>query len=115
MVVWFNPETKSYGIEAETTYTGEDPKAARFELDSSLEMELPSSALTQSAPWTVTTEIGGNHPAIRFTPDGFIDESSPEWVWLKVAREDVPDAVWLTLSENRLNYELQNNQPIISR
>ena len=115
MVMWFDPDAGTYGVEAEMTYTGEDAKAVSYELDSNLEMEMPTAALTESVPWKITTEIGGNFPAIRFTPDGFIDETSPMWVWVKVARDDMPDAVWLTLNENRLNYELQNNQPIASR
>jgi len=115
MVMWFNPELGTYGVEAEITYTGTDVKAVEFELDSSLQMELPPPALTGRTLWKSTTEIAGIYPAIRFTPDGFIDEASPEWVWLKVAREDHPDAVWLALDENRLNYELQNTMPLVDR
>lgn len=115
MVMWFDPDSRAYGVEAEMSYTGTDTKAVEYELDSSLEMELPPPALTGPVPWKITTEIAGIHPAIRFTPDGFIDETSAEWVWLKVSRDDQPDAVWLALSHNRVNYELQNAQPIVSR
>jgi hypothetical protein len=34
---------------------------------------------------------------------------------LKVTREGMPDAVWVTLTEDRLNYELQNTEPVIRR
>jgi len=115
MVMWFNPDQGTYGVEAEMTYTDTDTKAVEYQLDSNLEMELPSTVLNDVVPWKITKEIGGMHPAIRFTPDGFISETSPEWVWLKVARDDHPDAVWLALSANRLNYELQSLKPDFSR
>jgi len=115
MVMWFNPNERTYGAQAEMTYTKTDNKAVEYELDSNLEMELPSPALTTPVPWKITTGIAGNYPAIRFTPDGFIDESSPKWVWIRVSREDQPDAVWLVLSNNRINYELQNTLPLVDR
>jgi type II secretion system protein H len=115
IVMWFNPENQTYGIEAEVTYDQNDPEAIAYELDSNLEMELPKGVITETIPWKATTEIAGDYPSIRFTPDGFIDENSPEWVWIKVTRADTPDAVWLALSDNRLNYELQNSQPLERR
>jgi len=115
MVMWLNPEQGTYGVEAEMTYTDTDTKAVEYQVDSKLQMELPSAAFYEAVPWKITTEIGGIHPAIRFTPDGYISETSPEWVWLKIASDNEPDALWLALSENRLNYELQNRQPGPSR
>jgi prepilin-type N-terminal cleavage/methylation domain-containing protein len=118
MVMWFNPEEKTYGVEAEVTYADKnesDKKLVKYVLDTSIEMEMPRASTTTKAPWQLTTEIAGIHPSIRFTPDGFIDEASPEWVWLKVKREDYPDAVWLARSNNRLNYELQDTLPAVDR
>jgi prepilin-type N-terminal cleavage/methylation domain-containing protein len=113
MVMWFDPELGKYGVKAELTYDGEDKKAVEYQLDSNLQMELPSTALTtaEPVPWKITADISGIHPSIRVTPDSFIAETSPEWVWIKVIREDQPDAIWLALSANGLNYELQNTQP----
>lgn len=115
MVMWFNPESHSYGVEAEMTYTDSDAKAVEYELNSDLQMELPSAALNDVVPWKITAEIAGTYPAIRFTPDGFVAETSPEWVWVKTTRDDEPDAVWLVLNENHVNYELQNTKPYFSR
>lgn len=117
VVMWFKPEEKKYGIEAEFTYDDEDKKKVEYEVDSSLQIEMPSAAYSTNAPvpWKITGDISGIYPSIRFTPDGFIAETSPQWVWIKVKREDQPDAVWLTLSANGLNYELQNTQPTPSR
>ena len=112
MVLWFNPDENTYGLEAETTFTDTDTKAVEYQLDSNLQLEVDTSVLGQSVPWKITTEIAGSTPAIRFTPDGFIAETSPVWVWLKQTHEGEADAAWLVMDENHLNYELQNVQPI---
>jgi prepilin-type N-terminal cleavage/methylation domain-containing protein len=113
MVMWFDPELGKYGVKAELTYDGEDKKAVEYQLASNLQMELPSTALTtaEPIPWKITADISGIYPSIRVTPDSFIAETSPEWVWIKIIREDQPDAVWLALNANGLNYALQNTQP----
>lgn len=111
MVMWFNPEAGTYGLAAEATYTDTDPKAVEYQLDSSLAVELAPATPDQPVPWKITTQIAGSQPAIRFTPDGFVSETSPAWVWLKISRDGEADAVWLALNDNRLKYELQNVQP----
>jgi hypothetical protein len=50
----------------------------------------------------------GNLPMIRFSPDGFIAETSPEHV---VLRQGEVDAIWIVQSPNRLNYEIQSEEP----
>ncbi|HEU5071617.1 MAG TPA: GspH/FimT family pseudopilin [Verrucomicrobiae bacterium] len=111
MVMWFKPDEGTYGLEAEMTYTETDDKAVEYHLDSNLSLELAPATGLSTTPWKITTQIAGNQPAIRFTPDGFIADTSPAWILLKVARDDEPDCVWLAQTENRLNYELQNTQP----
>jgi type II secretion system protein H len=111
MLMWFRPEQNAYGLQAETTYTDTDTKAVEYQLDSDLQMELAAAITNPSAPWKITAEIAGNQPVIRFTPDGFIADTSPAWVCLKVARENEPDAKWVALDDNRVKYELQNTQP----
>lgn len=115
MVMWFKPDENTYGLEAESTYSGTDSKAVEYQLDSNVAIELAPPTANQPLAWKATTQIAGNQPAIRFTPDGYISETSPAWVWLKLARDDEPDAIWLTLSDNHLNYELQNAQPLANR
>jgi prepilin-type N-terminal cleavage/methylation domain-containing protein len=115
MVMWFKPDENTYGLEAESTYSGTDTKAVQYQLDANVAIELAPPTANQPLAWKATTQIAGNQPAIRFTPDGYISETSPAWVWLKLARDDEPDAIWLTLSDNHLNYELQNAQPLANR
>ena len=109
MVMWFKPDEGAYGVQAEVTYNGADDKAIEYQLDSSLQLELPPASLVGTVPWKITTQIAGNHPAIRFTPDGFVSDTSPVWVWLKLTQE--PDAVWLALDDSRVKYELQTIRP----
>jgi hypothetical protein len=49
---------------------------------------------------------------MRFTPDGFISENSPEWVWLRERRDgEVGPGLWVAFSPSRLNYALWTNEP----
>ena len=47
-----------------------------------------------------------NSPMLRFPPDGFIDETSPQSV---VLRDQSGESIWITQSRNRLNYEIHTN------
>lgn len=113
MVMWFKPEEKAYGVQAEMTYDESDRKAVEYTLDSNLELELPPASLLAPAPWKITTQIAGNQPAIRFTPDGYVSDTSPVWVAVKLS--DETDAVWLALDDHRVRYALQTVQPLASR
>ncbi len=113
IVMWFNPDERTYGITAELTYTESDERAVQYELDAALQLELPPASLTGPAPWKITTQIAGIQPAIRFTPDGFVSDTSPVWVALKL--NEATDAVWLALDENRVKYALQTIQPLANR
>jgi len=110
MVLWLDQEKGTYGLKAEMTYTEEDTKAVEFELGKDLKMEVEQPITTlQAAPWRVTTEAAGNQPAIRFTPDGFIGDNSPDRVVLRQVHEGESDEIWIGQSRNRLNYEIQTN------
>lgn len=115
MILWFRPDNNTYGLEAETTYGGVDTLAVTNQVDSQLEIQLDDSTSRETLPWKATRQIAGNRPAIRFTPDGFIGETSPLWVWIKPTDEDEADAVWLVMDENHLNYALQSFQPVTRR
>lgn len=113
MVMWFKQEEKTYGVQAEMTYTDTDEKAVEYKLDSNLELELPPASLIAPAPWKITTQIAGNQPAIRFTPDGYVSDTSPVWVAVKLS--DDADATWLALDDNRVRYALQTVQPLANQ
>jgi len=107
IVLWIDSKASSYGIEQEVSYSTDDRNAFDFVLDRELEIQitdLPNqTALTRTAAALAT---GRNAHAIRFGPDGFIDESSPRTI---VIRQSGGDASWISQSRNRLNYEVQTN------
>ena len=115
MVLWIDAKQGAYGLTAERTYTEQDSKAVEFRLDSNLqvEVEMPPTAVTRFSQWNRLTQVAGDVPTIRFTPDGFISETSPSRVLI---REGDDGALWIAQSRNRLNYEIQtDHSPSLSR
>ncbi len=107
MVLWIDDQQGLYGLEAEPTYQEQDPKAVEFQLhnDLSLEVEQPD-VRPLASQWSRPRQNANRLPEIRFTPDGFIDESSPEAVLLREGEERM---IWVGQSRNRSHYELQTN------
>ncbi len=107
MVLWIDDKQGLYGLEAEPTYQEEDPKAVEFELHSDLSIEVEQPEVRPLASqWSRPTQKPNRLPEIRFTPDGFIDETSPEAVLLREGEERM---IWVSQSRNRSHYELQTN------
>lgn len=109
MLLWLRPDTGAYGLMSETTFTDTDTRAVNYALNTDLRMEVDSLTLETESPWKKAALATGSKQYIRFTPDGFVADESPAWVWLKTT--DGSDATWLVLDENRLNYELSSLQP----
>jgi len=108
VVLWINTRQGSYGLRQEAGYTGQDTKAVDFLLGKDLRLEvagLPAQLgpLDQSR---ATRQTDPNTPMLRFPPDGFIDETSPQSV---VLRDQSGESIWITQSRNRLNYEIHTN------
>lgn len=97
MVLWLDAPGGAYGLEEDQSYDNYDPKAARFTLDKELRIEV-SNPVVQG-----TNRL--RLPALRFLPDGSIDESSPETVRVLDTKGV---ALWLAQSRNRLCYEIRN-------
>ena len=110
MVLWMDEERGAYGLKSERADSDQDDKAVEFELakDLKLEVQLAVSGL-HSMPWKITTTVANNRPAMRFTPDGFIGDNSPDRVVLRQVHEGEDDLIWIGLSRNRLYYEIQTN------
>lgn len=124
MILWIDERERQYGLETAPSFIDEDPKALEFQLEDTLELEVAQPPLSRmgqrlsldiSNPGERTSPItrGGppslsGLPRIRFQPDGFIAESSPEYLTL---REGTRAAVWLVQTTNRLAYELRTDLP----
>jgi type II secretion system protein H len=100
MMLWVNEKQNAYGLEAETSPQAGDPKAENLTLDENLQI-----AVLNSGSAALTTFR--NLPAIRFLPDGTIDENSPQLLRLTDARGF---ALWLLESRNHTGYEIQDTE-----
>ncbi len=97
MLLWIDAEERAYGVEQETPPRNGDPKAMTFVLNETVSLE-PSAA----SPWPVR---GKSLPAIRFLPDGLIDESSPTNLHL-IGADNA--SLWLVQTTNHVSYEIRN-------
>ena len=77
----------------------------KFALSEELRVEVQTPAILMPAsPLNQTVAGLGNAPIIRFTPDGFIGENSPERIGF---RQGADDPIWIAESTSRLKYEIQ--------
>ena len=107
MVLWIDARRGAYGLQQEAGYTDSDSNAVSFRLSEEMRIEAQTPAIaTLMSQLNQTVPGAGNLPRIRFTPDGFIGETSPERVLFRHGRED---AIWIVESTNRLKYEIQAN------
>ncbi|HTX20301.1 MAG TPA: GspH/FimT family pseudopilin [Candidatus Aquilonibacter sp.] len=100
MVLWVDEKNNTYGLQAETTGKAGDPKAETLTVDSTLQIAVLNTGL--GAPTTFN-----NLPAIRFLPDGTVDENSPQMLQLT---DSAGVSRWLVESSNRMGYEIQDSK-----
>lgn len=107
MVLWIDMRQGAYGLEAEAGYTETDGRAVEFRFgdDLEVEVELPLDE-ARSGQRNRSPRIEAELAEIRFTPDGFISESSPERIIMSQGDAGV---IWIGLSRNQLYYEIQTN------
>ena len=100
MVVWVDEKNGAYGLQAETTGKDGDPQAENLSVDSTLQIAVLNAGL--SAPTTFN-----NLPAIRFLPDGTVDENSPQTLQLT---DSAGTTRWLVELPNRTGYEIRDGK-----
>ena len=99
-VLWVDEKQGIYGLQAETPGPAGDPKAETLSLDSTLEIAVPNTGLGLSTTFS-------NLPAVRFLPDGTVDENSPQKLQLT---DSAGTRRWLVESRNRTAYEISDSQ-----
>ena len=99
-VLWVDEKAGAYGLTMETPPAGGDAKAENLTLDENLQI----AVLNTGSTGTTTFQ---NLPAIRFLPDGTIDENSPQTLRLNDAKGN---ALWLIETRNRTGYEVRDTQ-----
>jgi type II secretion system protein H len=100
MMLWLDQKAGTYGAEAETSGQNGDPKAEELTVDSTLQL-----ALLKAGTGTQTTFK--NFPAIRFLPDGTVDEGSPQTLKLT---DSAGFSRWLVEAGNRQGYEISDSE-----
>jgi type IV fimbrial biogenesis protein FimT len=100
MVLWLDEKQGIYGLQAETTGRNGDPKAESLSLDSTLQLAVVDTG-------SVGITKFQNLPAIRFLPDGTVDENSPQMLRLMDAKGN---ALWLIESRDRNGYEIRDRE-----
>lgn len=98
VVLWMNTKQGSYGMEREGSSENSDPKALEFSVDGNVQIEVINTA-------KVGTTVR-HLPAIRFSPDGTIDENSPPTLRLG---DTTGAMLWLVQTRNRMGYEIRNS------
>jgi type II secretion system protein H len=98
MMLWLDEKGSTYGMEAETSGKDGDPKAESLPVDSVLR-------LTVTSPGTGEQATFKDLPAIKFLPDGTVDETSPQALQL----QDVYGFTRLmVLGKTRMGYEISD-------
>ena len=112
--LWINVKQGRYGLAACGGYTETRTNAVEFGLDQGVQMMVspPPGALTQSNYWTPSTTRGGSMPVIRFQPDGFISDTSPQSI---VFRQGQGAQIWLVENPNHVRYDLQTDHAKATR
>jgi type II secretion system protein H len=98
MMFWIDAKNDAYGVSAETSGPNGDPAAENLTVDSTLQISV--AGIGTGAQTTFN-----NLPAIRFLPDGTVDENSPQT--LELVDSD-GKAQWLVESRNRTGYEISD-------
>ncbi len=104
--LWVNPRDGTYGLEALSGYTETKTKPEQYKVDSTVQIVLPTSTtiLTHSNYWSQTTSHFGVVTKIRFQPDGFISDASPQNVYL---RQGNNDQIWIAEAPTHLQYDIK--------
>jgi type II secretion system protein H len=101
MLLWVDEKKGLYGLTAETSSANGDLKAETVTAD-------PTLQLTVTSVGASATTTFNNFPAVRFLPDGTVDESSPQVVQLTDA---VGISRWLVETMYRTGYEVTDTKP----
>jgi Tfp pilus assembly protein FimT len=112
MDLWINLKQSNYGMAASRGYTETKTNNTSFTLDKDVQMQVsqPLGVLIASNVWTPfnNSRRNGAIAVIRFQPDGFISDTSPQAV--KFIQGQDPE-IWIMENSNRMRYDIDLNHP----
>jgi len=100
VVVWVDEKQDAYGISEETPGKNGDPQAETLPVDSTVQISVLNAGL--GTPTTFK-----NLPAIKFLPDGTMDENSPPTLQLT---DSAGHSRWFIETRNRMGYDVSDTQ-----
>jgi type II secretion system protein H len=108
VVLWINPKESTYGLTVQSSFNDPegDAHAVQYAVESTLTLEVPQGAVTATSEQD-DEKLGLNIDGIaviRFTPDGFYDDSSVSKITI---RQGADAALELVPTVNRLGYEIR--------
>jgi type II secretion system protein H len=108
--LWINPRAGSYGLEALSGYAQAQTKPLSYNLDSTVQIAFsaPSSLLAHSNYWSQAKGQIGAVAKIRFQPDGFVSDASPDNIYLRQGNES---QIWIAEAPSHLKYDIKSGQP----
>jgi type II secretion system protein H len=110
MVLWIDTRQRTFGLEAATGYVETDTKAVEFTLDKDVQVEISvPRVLVRSTQLDQSARATANTPMIRFSPDGFISETSPDFIVFRDERDKGDAGIALAPNATHLSYEIQAN------
>ncbi len=114
MLVWIDEDQRQYGLQAQPGYLTRDDKAVEYTLASDLKIEIRASFSTYTTTETQTLlrNLPTNRRYIRFAPDGFLGEASPEYIFI---RQGEKDAVAIGQNRSGQSYEISTNTVLALR
>ena len=108
VILWIDPSNSTYGLEIQAGYTIGDERAVDYTAEPSLSFEIPATTTMPQRMENETDDdllgLPEDRQAIRFTPDGFIDEVSVASI---IIRQGDNAALEIAPTPNRLRYEIK--------
>ena len=109
MLMWIDPQKAEYGLTGQQGYMVDaDTKAVSYTLADDLSVQVTGIPVTTGSSYSQGNPFGRNVFTIRFRPDGFVAESSPQTV---VLAEKKGSTIWIGQTTNRVSYEILDGNP----
>jgi type II secretion system protein H len=109
--LWINPRQETYGLQALASYSESQTNPMVFAVDKTVQIAVsaPPTVLTRSNYWTQASGHAGVLTRIRFQPDGFISDTSPENIFFR--EQGGAGEIWIAETPTHLRYEIQAGHP----
>ena len=109
VLLWIDTRTSTYGLKVQSSYAEADGQPTVYTADPAVTLDTPS---TETPPVSEQDDeklgLTDGLPFIRFTPDGFYDDSSVRKI---VIHQGTDGALEIGQTANRLAYEIRPLTP----